>query len=67
MAGGKIVECVDELPNEQMRRRGYAVSIVKAGLRLVGRPAGPVRAPLIDLTPEEDAALAVLIERTKRQ
>jgi 5-dehydro-4-deoxyglucarate dehydratase len=48
------------------RRRGYAVSIVKAGLRLVGRPAGPVRAPLIDLTAEEDALLAALIERTKR-
>jgi 5-dehydro-4-deoxyglucarate dehydratase len=48
------------------RRRGYAVSIVKAGLRLVGRSAGPVRAPLIDLTAEEDALLAALIERTKR-
>src|ERR1700734_477125 len=49
------------------RRRGYAVSIVKAGLRAVGRPAGPVRAPLIDLTTEEDALLAALIERTKEQ
>ena len=47
------------------RRRGYAVSIVKAGLRVVGRSAGPVRAPLIDLTAEEDALLAALIERTK--
>jgi 5-dehydro-4-deoxyglucarate dehydratase len=45
------------------RRRGYAVSIVKAGLRLVGRSAGPVRAPLIDLTAEEDTLLAALIER----
>jgi 5-dehydro-4-deoxyglucarate dehydratase len=49
------------------RRRGYAVSIVKAGLRVVGRSAGPVRAPLIDLTAEEDALLAALIERTKGQ
>jgi 5-dehydro-4-deoxyglucarate dehydratase len=49
------------------RRRGYAVSIVKAGLRAVGRPAGPVRAPLIDLTAEEDALLAALIERTKER
>src|SRR6516165_1105701 len=39
------------------RRRGYAVSIIKAGLRIVGRPAGPVRAPLLDLTPEEEASL----------
>jgi 5-dehydro-4-deoxyglucarate dehydratase len=43
------------------RRRGYAVSIVKAGLRVVGRPAGPVRPPLVDLTPEEEASLARLI------
>ncbi len=45
------------------RRRGYAVSIVKAGLRLVGRSAGPVRAPLIDLSAQEDGLLAALIER----
>jgi 5-dehydro-4-deoxyglucarate dehydratase len=31
------------------RRKGYAISIVKAGLRAVGRPAGPVRPPLMDL------------------
>jgi hypothetical protein len=43
------------------RRRGYAVSIVKAGLRVVGRPAGPVRAPLLDLTSEEEASLAGLV------
>jgi 5-dehydro-4-deoxyglucarate dehydratase len=43
------------------QRRGYAVSIVKAGLRVVGRPAGPVRAPLLDLTTEQEAALAGLM------
>ena len=31
------------------RRAGYAVSIVKAGAKLVGHDAGPVRAPLTDL------------------
>jgi 5-dehydro-4-deoxyglucarate dehydratase len=36
-------------------------------MRVVGRSAGPVRAPLIDLTAEEDALLAALIERTKGQ
>lgn len=35
------------------RRKGYAVSIVKAGLAAVGRPAGPVRPPLTDLEPNE--------------
>ena len=48
------------------RRRGYAVSIVKAGLRVVGRPAGPVRAPLVDLTLEEEGFLAALVENTTR-
>jgi 5-dehydro-4-deoxyglucarate dehydratase len=45
------------------RRAGYAVSIVKAGARLVGRDAGPVRAPLTDLTAAEDAMLDVLIRK----
>ena len=45
------------------RRRGYAVSIVKAGLRSVGRPAGPVRPPLVDLTAAEERELAALIAR----
>jgi 5-dehydro-4-deoxyglucarate dehydratase len=45
------------------RRAGYAVSIVKAGARLVGRSAGPVRAPLTDLTKEEDAMLDALIRK----
>ncbi|WP_342364383.1 5-dehydro-4-deoxyglucarate dehydratase [Terrarubrum flagellatum] len=44
------------------RRKGYAVSMIKAGLRAVGRDAGPVRPPLTDLTPEEMAALKKIIE-----
>jgi 5-dehydro-4-deoxyglucarate dehydratase len=43
------------------RRKGYAVSIVKAGLRVIGRPAGPVRTPLTDLDPGELDALTRLI------
>lgn len=43
------------------RRRGYAVSIVKAGMRLTGRAAGPVRPPLTDLSESEEAELSVLI------
>jgi 5-dehydro-4-deoxyglucarate dehydratase len=45
------------------RRPGYAVSIVKAGVRLVGRDAGPVRPPLTDLLPAEVDALAALIRK----
>lgn len=40
---------------------GYAVSIVKAGAKIVGHDAGPVRPPLTDLKPDEYAALEQLI------
>lgn len=52
------------LPLLEIRNRmpGYAVSIVKAGARLVGHPGGPVRAPLRDLTEEETHKLRALIE-----
>jgi 5-dehydro-4-deoxyglucarate dehydratase len=43
------------------RRRGYAVSIVKAGMRAVGRPAGPVRTPLTELDDSEMQMLTKLI------
>jgi 5-dehydro-4-deoxyglucarate dehydratase len=47
------------------RREGYAVSIVKAGMKIVGRPAGPVRTPLSDLTDEEVDLLKQLIGERK--
>ena len=43
------------------RRKGYAVSIVKAGMKAVGRSAGPVRPPLTDLTEAELHELTKLI------
>jgi len=43
------------------RRKGYAVSIVKAGMNAIGRPAGPVRTPLTDLSADELASLKALI------
>lgn len=43
------------------RRKGYAVSIVKAGMRAIGRSAGPVRTPLTDLDESEMDALKKLI------
>jgi 5-dehydro-4-deoxyglucarate dehydratase len=47
------------------RGRGYAVSIVKAGCSIVGRPAGPVRPPLTDLTASEHDELQTLIEKIR--
>ena len=44
------------------RKTGYAVSAIKAGVRLRGFDAGPVRAPLTDLTEEEMDLMKALIE-----
>jgi 5-dehydro-4-deoxyglucarate dehydratase len=43
------------------RVKGYAVSIVKAGLTAVGRDGGPVRPPLQNLEPHELDALRALV------
>ncbi|WP_150461612.1 5-dehydro-4-deoxyglucarate dehydratase [Nesterenkonia ebinurensis] len=43
------------------RGNGYGVSIIKAGLRAVGRDAGPVRPPLRDLSVEEQQILNTLV------
>jgi len=53
------------MPYLELRNKGqgYAVSIVKAGARIVGHDAGPVRAPLTDLKPDEADQLAALIEK----
>jgi 5-dehydro-4-deoxyglucarate dehydratase len=45
------------------RKRGYAVSIIKAGMKVVGRDSGPVRPPLTDLTEAEMAELGALVAR----
>jgi 5-dehydro-4-deoxyglucarate dehydratase len=51
------------MPYLEIRNKGqgYAVSIVKAGARIVGHDAGPVRTPLTELKPQEYDALAALI------
>ena len=43
------------------RRKGYAVSMIKAGAELVGHGAGPVRAPLTELDAAEREVLRGLI------
>lgn len=43
------------------RRKGYAVSLIKAGLRVVGKPAGPVRPPLVNCSPEDEEELKAII------
>lgn len=55
------------LPFARLRRRapGYAVSLVKAGVRLAGRPAGPLRPPLMEAAAEDQEALARLIHQVR--
>lgn len=57
------------LPYLEIRNRGqgYAVSIVKAGAKLVGHDAGPVRTPLTDLKASEMEALDALIKKLGSQ
>ena len=45
------------------RKAGYPVSIIKAGVALIGYTPGSVRPPLTDLTSEERTMLGALIER----
>ncbi|MFD6058677.1 5-dehydro-4-deoxyglucarate dehydratase [Rhodococcus wratislaviensis] len=49
--------------NLRNKKQGYAVSIIKAGMKVIDRPAGPVRAPLTDLDAVELAELADLIKK----
>ncbi|WP_277213308.1 5-dehydro-4-deoxyglucarate dehydratase [Isoptericola croceus] len=51
-----LVRLRDETP-------GFAVSLIKAGLRLHGLPVGPVRAPLTDPSPTQTEALARILAR----
>lgn len=57
-----LTEFYAPLVELRSRAPGYAISLVKAGLRLRGLDVGPVRAPLTDLTPEHLAELDALIK-----
>jgi 5-dehydro-4-deoxyglucarate dehydratase len=47
------------------RAKGYGVSIVKGGLKAIGRDAGSVRPPLQDLTEQDVADLSALIDAAR--
>ncbi|WP_163559492.1 5-dehydro-4-deoxyglucarate dehydratase [Halomonas sp. NO4] len=48
------------------RKKGYAVSLIKAGVEIIGRPAGSVRAPLTMPTSEECHRLEKLVDKAKQ-
>jgi 5-dehydro-4-deoxyglucarate dehydratase len=45
------------------RKKGYAVSMIKAGMKVIGRDSGPVRPPLTDLNEAEIAEVAALVAK----
>lgn len=45
------------------RKKGYAVSLIKAGAKIIGRDAGDVRAPLTMPTAEEEKILSTIINQ----
>lgn len=51
-----LVRLRDETP-------GFAVALIKAGLRIAGQPVGPVRPPLVDPDPDQTARLERLLDR----
>jgi 5-dehydro-4-deoxyglucarate dehydratase len=50
-----LVRLRDQVP-------GFGVSLVKTGLRLGGLPVGPVRAPLVDPNPAQEAELQRILD-----
>jgi 5-dehydro-4-deoxyglucarate dehydratase len=44
------------------RRKGYEVSAMKAMMDIIGLVGGPVRPPLVDLSPDEISNLKKIIE-----
>lgn len=56
------------IPYADLRNRvpGYAVSIIKAGMKVIGRPAGAVRSPLTDLDDAELLELEQLVRKVTR-
>ena len=53
--------CVVPLYAIRSRRKGYEVSTMKAMMEMVGLNAGPVRPPLVNVTPEEEDELRTIL------
>jgi len=54
-------ECVIPLYALRARRKGYEVSAMKAMMDMVGQNGGPVRPPLVNVTPEEEDELRTIL------
>lgn len=56
-----LATCVIPLYELRSRRRGYEVSAMKAMMDMVGLNGGPVRPPLVNVTPEEMDELRTIL------
>jgi 5-dehydro-4-deoxyglucarate dehydratase len=45
------------------RKKGYAISLIKAGVNILGKSVGKVRPPLVYPSPSEEADLKAIIEK----
>ena len=58
--------CVIPLYELRSRRRGYEVSAMKAMMDMVGLNGGPVRPPLVNVTPEEMDELRTVLSHWEK-
>lgn len=58
--------CVIPLYALRARRRGYEVSAMKALMDMIGLNGGPVRPPLVNVTPEELDELRTILSRWEK-
>jgi len=58
--------CVIPLYSIRARRKGYEVSTMKAMMDMVGMNGGPVRPPLVDVTPAELDELRVILSEWEK-
>ena len=56
-----LAQCVVPLYAIRARRKGYEVSTMKTMMEMVGLSAGPVRPPLVNVTPEEEDELRAIL------
>jgi 5-dehydro-4-deoxyglucarate dehydratase len=64
---GELLErCVIPLYSVRSRRKGYEVSTMKALMDMVGMSGGPVRPPLVNVTPEEEDELRLILATWER-
>ncbi|HEV2833960.1 MAG TPA: 5-dehydro-4-deoxyglucarate dehydratase [Pyrinomonadaceae bacterium] len=58
--------CVIPLYELRSRRRGYEVAAMKAMMDMVGLNGGPVRPPLVNVSPEEQDELRIILGRWEK-